>query len=129
MNPKPFVDVHLWFFYRIVSGESDRRLLDVEVEHLCGDCRFPKKRLRETLWSRGLKITWRCSWSESLHIRRLAPSATHVNHYNLLIYDFREQFLLFYDSRQESERNISAVFFSIGDIFEVFLMAQTYSRS
>lgn len=41
-NVKPFVDVPF--------GESDRRLLDVEVEHLCDFLRTKK-------W-KGLKITW-----------------------------------------------------------------------
>lgn len=54
VNPKPFLDAR---FFVSCDGESDRRLLDVEVKNLCVIAAFPKKRLSELLEG-GLKITW-----------------------------------------------------------------------
>lgn len=53
MNPKPFLDA---LFFVGCDGESDGRLLDVEVKNLCAIAAFPKKRLSELLEG-GLKIT------------------------------------------------------------------------
>lgn len=55
-EPETICRCSLTSFFVVVSSESDRRLLDVEVKNLCAIAGFPRSDLRGAV--RGLKITW-----------------------------------------------------------------------